>query len=212
MRRATTTSTIYNRTCFRLLNSASTCWEMLWSLERLLLPFHWCAQVCTTWLKTIIKPLYSLSIEPLGGRWVTHVFHGKSNSSPLDCRFQFRYTFVICDKLPGDSIFGIDLQKWCSFSYCWDSDIHLFIQRDGSSNIYQEQRGPIQYSTSQIYAEEPHRHNCVVPIKIKGHILQDQVAHFISGQHTKKELDPNIHILDGIYNIKGKSNLYVMGS
>ena len=36
------------------------------------------------------------------------------------------------------------------------------------------------------------------------------MAYFINNQHTKKELDPNICILDGIYNIKGKSMLYVM--
>ena len=38
------------------------------------------------------------------------------------------------------------------------------------------------------------------------------MAYFISNQHTKKGLDPNIHVLDGIYNIKGKSMLYVMAS
>ena len=36
------------------------------------------------------------------------------------------------------------------------------------------------------------------------------MAYFISNQHTKKELNPNIHIHDGIYNKKGKSRLYVI--
>ena len=56
----------------------------------------------------------------------------------------------------------------------------------------------------------PPKHNGTVPIKFWGHNVQDQVAYVISNQHTKKDLDPNIHILVGIYNIKGKSTLYVM--
>ena len=36
------------------------------------------------------------------------------------------------------------------------------------------------------------------------------MAYFISNQHTKKELKPNIYVLDGIYNIKGKLALYIM--
>ena len=56
----------------------------------------------------------------------------------------------------------------------------------------------------------PNRYNVIVPIRIKGHNLQAQVEYFISKQHTKNGLDPHIHILDGIYNIKGKSVLYVM--
>ena len=54
------------------------------------------------------------------------------------------------------------------------------------------------------------RHNGMVPIKLRNHNLQNLVAYFISNQHTKKELYPNIHILNDIYNIKGKSTLYVM--
>ena len=36
------------------------------------------------------------------------------------------------------------------------------------------------------------------------------MAYFISSQHTKKALDPNIHVIDGIYDIKGKLTLYVI--
>ena len=56
----------------------------------------------------------------------------------------------------------------------------------------------------------PPTHSGTLPIKIKGHDLQDQVAHFFSNHHTMKELDTHILILDGIYNIKGKSMLYMM--
>ena len=36
------------------------------------------------------------------------------------------------------------------------------------------------------------------------------MAYFISNQHIKKGLDPNINVIDGIYNIKGKSTLYII--
>ena len=36
------------------------------------------------------------------------------------------------------------------------------------------------------------------------------MAHFISNQHTNKGLDPNIYVIDGIYNIKGRSTLYIL--
>ena len=36
------------------------------------------------------------------------------------------------------------------------------------------------------------------------------VAYFISNQQPKKGLDPNIHVIDGIYDIKGKSALHIL--
>ena len=61
-----------------------------------------------------------------------------------------------------------------------------------------------------MYIKEPPRNNDHTPIKIKEHNLKDQVTYFICNQHTKKELGPNIHVLESIYNIKGKLMLYVM--
>ena len=36
------------------------------------------------------------------------------------------------------------------------------------------------------------------------------MRYFISNQHTNKGLDPNIHVIDGIYNIKGRSTLHIL--
>ena len=55
----------------------------------------------------------------------------------------------------------------------------------------------------------PPRHTGFIPITIKGHNLKDHVAYFISIQHTNKGLDPKIHVIDGIYNIKGRSPLHI---
>ena len=50
---------------------------------------------------------------------------------------KFLHTFVICSRLPEiDFLFGIDLQKLYSLSYCWDSDRQLFTQRKGSFLTY----------------------------------------------------------------------------
>ena len=55
----------------------------------------------------------------------------------------------------------------------------------------------------------PARNNDITPI-IKGHNLKTPIGYFISNQHINKGLDPNIHVIDGIYNIKGTSTLHVL--
>ena len=47
-------------------------------------------------------------------------------------------------------------------------------------------------------------------VTIKGHNLKTPAVYFISNQHLNKKLDPNIHVLDGIYNIKDKLTLHVL--
>ena len=49
------------------------------------------------------------------------------------------------------------------------------------------------------------RHNSVIPFQIKGHTIRGHTAYFISDQDSKKGKDPNIHIIDGIHNIKEKN-------
>ena len=56
----------------------------------------------------------------------------------------------------------------------------------------------------------PPRHNGIIPITIKWHNLKASMGYFISNQHTNKGLDPKIHVIDGIYNIKGRSNLHIL--
>ena len=56
----------------------------------------------------------------------------------------------------------------------------------------------------------PPRHNGIVPVTIKGHNLKAGVGYFINNQHINRKLDPNIHVLDGIYNIKDKLTLCIL--
>ena len=90
-------------------------------------------------------------------------------------------------------------------------DRHLFLQREGSFLTCTRNREDLNNiavvkSTLKILP----RHSDTISIRIKGHDLKNQVAYFISNQYTKMGLDPKIHVIDGIYNIKGKLMLYVM--
>ena len=56
----------------------------------------------------------------------------------------------------------------------------------------------------------PFRHNGVIPITIKSLNLKTPVRHFNSNQHINRGPDSSIHVIDGIYNIKGRSYLHVL--
>ena len=126
--------------------------------------------------------------------------------------FNFSHIFIICDRLlETDFIFYIDLLKQYSLSYCLDLDRHLFTHREGAFLTYTRNREELNNiavvkSTLQI----PPRHNGTIPVRIMKHDLKDQVAHFISNQHTKKGFNPNVNVIDSINNIKGKLMLYLM--
>ena len=134
---------------------------------------------------------------------------GKTTLHLWIASFKFLHTLIIYDRLQETNIlFGINLWKRYSLSYCWDSDRHLFIQREDSFLTYTRNREDLHNiavtkSTLKILP----RHNGTIPIRIMGYDLWEQVAYFISNQHTKKGLNPNIHVIDSIYNIKGKLTL-----
>ena len=56
------------------------------------------------------------------------------------------------------------------------------------------------------------RHNNIIPIKIKGHSITGHTACFISDQESTKGRDPNINIVKGIHNIKGKTPVNILVS
>ena len=51
-----------------------------------------------------------------------------------------------------------------------------------------------------------------MPIKIKGNSITGQTAYFISNQESIKGKDPNINIVNGIHNIKGRSSVNILVS
>ena len=58
----------------------------------------------------------------------------------------------------------------------------------------------------------PPRHNGMIPIKIKGNSITGETVCFISDQESRKDKDPNIHIVSGIHNIKGRTTVNILVS
>ena len=127
--------------------------------------------------------------------------------------FRFNYNFIICNRLTNiEILFGIDIQKKCSLSYIWDKEKNCYIQKDGrfltyTSNCEQKTTIEVVKSTLKI----PPRHNGIIPVKIKGHTIR-HMAYFISDQDSTKGKDPNINIISGIHNIKGKISMNILMS
>ena len=125
--------------------------------------------------------------------------------------FKFTHNFIICDRLQAtEIIFWIDIQKKFSLLYAWDKEKNCYIQKDGrfltyTRNCEQKSTLGIVKSTLKI----PLRHNDIIPIKIKSHTIMGHMAYFISDQDSTKGKDPNINIINGIHNIKGKTSVNV---
>ena len=128
--------------------------------------------------------------------------------------FKFTHNFIICNRLPDTEItFGIDIQKKVSLSHAWDKEKNCYMQKDGkfltcTRNCKQKATIGIVKSTPKI----PPRHNGVIPIKIKGHSITGHMAYFISNYVLIKGKDPNINIVNGIHNIKGKTSVNILVS
>ena len=129
--------------------------------------------------------------------------------------FKFIHDFIICDRLPDTEIIvGIDVQKKFSLSYAWDKEKNLLpYRKDGrfltyTQNFEKKETIGIVKSTLKI----PPRHNGIVPIKIKGHSFTGHMTCFISDQESTKGKHPNIYIVNGIHNIKGKTSVNILVS
>ena len=56
----------------------------------------------------------------------------------------------------------------------------------------------------------PPQHNGVMPIKISRPIIEEQMAYFITDDNTSKGRDPNVNIINGIHNIKGRTSVNIL--
>ena len=126
--------------------------------------------------------------------------------------FKFTHNFVICNRLPDtELIFRIDIQKKFSISYVRDTGKNCYIQRDGKFLTYTrtcEQKATL--GIVKLILKISPRHNGVVPIKITGQIIKEHMAYFITDEDSTKGRDPNINIINGIHNIKGKTSVHVL--
>ena len=128
--------------------------------------------------------------------------------------FKLTHNFVICDRLPDtEIIFGIDIQKKFLLSYAWDKENNCYIQRDGKFLSYTnncEQKTTI--GTVKSSFKIPPRHNGVIPFKITGPAIEGHMAYFITNDNSTKGRDPNINIINGIHNVKGKTSVNILVS
>ena len=110
-------------------------------------------------------------------------------------------------------IFGIDIQKKFSILYAWDKEKNCYVQRDGKFLTYTkncEQKATTGTVKSSL--KRPPRHNGVIPIKITGPVIEGHMPYFITNDNSTKGRDPNIHIINGIHSIKGKTSVNVLVS
>ena len=54
------------------------------------------------------------------------------------------------------------------------------------------------------------RYNGVIPIKITGPVIEGHMANFLTEDNSTKGRDPNINIINGIHNIKGKTSVNIL--
>ena len=102
------------------------------------------------------------------------------------------------------------MQSKFSLSYGWDKECNCYIQKEGKFLTYTnncEQKATI--GTVKSTVKIPPQLNGVVPIKITGPIIEEQMAYFITDDNTSKGRDPNINIINGIHRIKGRTSVNI---
>ena len=121
--------------------------------------------------------------------------------------FMFYQNFIVCDSLPKmELLFGINVQKKFALCYVWEQEKYCYIQKEGrfftyTRNCEQKANVAIVKSTLKV----PPRYNGIIPIKIIRQTFKGHRAYFIRDHDSKREKDHNIHIIDGIHYIKGKT-------
>ena len=90
---------------------------------------------------------------------------------------------------------------------------NCYIQRNGKFLFYTQSCDCMAtIGTVKSTLKIPPKHNGVIPIKISGPIIKTHVAYFPTDDSTPKGKDPNINIINGIHNIKGKTSVNILVS
>ena len=112
--------TIHAEKCFKaLINSGATISVMHTSVYNMIEDHY----------KTSILPT-AVNLRTAEGSPVSLM--GKATLYLWIALFKFLHTFIICNRLlEADFLFCIDLQKQYALPFCWDSNRHFFIQREG---------------------------------------------------------------------------------
>ena len=113
--------------------------------------------------------------------------------------FKFTHNFIICDQLPEmELIFGTDIQKKFSIQSPMPGtkkNTATFKKKDIFLTYTKNCEQKATIGIVKWMLKIPPQHNGVVPIKISGPIIEEQMAYFITGNNTSKGRDPNINII-----------------
>ena len=125
--------------------------------------------------------------------------------------FKFTDNFIICDRLPDmEILFGIDIQKKISLSYASDKEKNYYIQKiaDFSPILETVNRRQLLRLSSQLSKYHP---DTMASFQSRSKAIQSKdIQHTISDQDSTKGKDPNINIINGIPNIKGKTSVNIL--
>ena len=88
----------------------------------------------------------------------------------------------------------------------------LHIEGQQISNLHYKLWTEGNYWDCQVTSQNSTQTQWFIPIKIKVHTIKGHMAYFISNQDSTKGKDPNINIINGIHNIKGKTSVNILMS
>ena len=96
---------------------------------------------------------------------------------------------------------------------CLGQGKNCYIQRNGKFLVYTHSCDcTASIGTVRSTLMIPPRHNGVVPIKISGPIIKTHMTYILTDDSTPKGRDPNINIINGIHEIKGKTSFNILVS
>ena len=161
--------------------------------------------------KTLIKPTIA-KLNTADGSPMSAI--GTTALHLRIAEFKFTHNLIICNQLPEtEFIFGIDIPRKFLISYARDKEKNCYIQKEGKFLTYTkncEQKMTI--GTVKSTLKIPPQHNGVVPIKISGPIIKEQMAYIITDDNTTKGRYPDINIINDIHRIKGRTSVNILVS
>ena len=96
---------------------------------------------------------------------------------------------------------------------CLGQGKNCYIQTNGKFLVYTHSCDcTATVGTIKSILKIPPRHNGVFPFKISGPIIKTHMAYFLTYDSTPKGRDPNINIINGIHQIKGKTSVNILVS
>ena len=110
------------------------------------------------------------------------------------------------ESLMTDDILGIDFQREYRISYDWDEEKWCYIRYKGQFLCYTEdmESGINRVSIAKTICIPP-KHNGVISVSIKGHVIKTPTACFIGSQYT----DMEVRLIDGVHDILCNATLQV---